>query len=71
MDHNAKDNPQRAHDDPNLEKEIERPPLSAHRAPTSRSSPLLRLFSKRDLHNRETVVKRAQSIRVKVNKRLN
>jgi hypothetical protein len=70
MNHSAKDNPHRAHDDPDLEKGTWRPPLSAHRAPTSRSSPLLWLFSNRGLHSREAVVKRVQSIRVRVNKRL-
>jgi len=53
-----------------MEKGIGRSLLSAHRAPTSRSSPLLRLFSKRELRSREAVAKPAQSIRIKLNKRL-
>ena len=71
MDHSEEDIPQRAHDDTDLEKGIERPPLSAHRVPTSKSSPIMRQFSKRELQNRETLAKRAQYIRVKAYKKLN
>ncbi len=68
LDHIAEDNPQRAHYDPDIEKGIARLLLSTHRAPINKSSPLLWMFSKRELHNRETVAKRAQARRVKVNK---
>jgi len=50
---------------------VERPPLFAQRAPTSRSSPLLLLLSKRDLSLREAAAKRAHSVRLRMNKRLN
>ena len=50
---------------------MERPPLFAQRAPTSKIYPLLLLFSKRDLSRREAAAKRAHFVRVCVNKRLN
>jgi len=69
-DHSAADNPKRAHGYFDLDKGIERPAPSAHRAPTIRSSHLLRLLSTRELAKRESVAKRAQSIRVRTNKGL-
>ena len=70
LDYNAADKPQRAHASPDLDKGIERPAPFAHRTPTIRSSPLLQLLSTRELHKRESVAKRAQSIRVTNNKGL-
>ena len=71
QDHNAADNPQWAHANPSLAECIERPAPSAHRTPTSRSCPLLRLLSTRELLKRESVAKRAQAKRVRTNKWLN
>ena len=46
-----------------------RPPPSAQRAPTSRSSPLLLLLSTRDLLRRIYTTKRTHSFRIRANKR--
>jgi hypothetical protein len=71
LGHGAADSPQRAHANPDVYKGIERSTPSAHRPPTSRNSPLLRLLSTRELPKRESEAKRAQAIRVKTNKGLN
>ena len=71
LDSGTSDNPQGPSANPNPAEGIERPEIYAHRTYTSRSSPLLRLFSIRDLLKRGAGAKRAQTRRVNTNKGLN
>jgi len=71
MDQNADDNPHRSHDDSYPTKGGARSPLFAQQAPTNKRSTLILALPKRDLHRRGTAAKRAHSVRVRVNKRLN
>jgi hypothetical protein len=69
MDQGAKENPHPTYGGLDPSARAARPPPSAQRAPTSRSSPLLLLLSRRDIHSRTTTAKRAPSVRIRANKR--
>ncbi len=66
--HGTASNPQRANAKPSLDEGAERPKPSAHRTPISKSSPLLRMLSPRELPKRGSVAKCVQATRVKSNK---
>jgi hypothetical protein len=69
MDQGAKGIPHRALDGADPTTRAARPSPSAQRAPTSKSSPILLLLSKRDFRCHATMAKRAHSVRIRVNKR--
>ena len=69
MNQGAKENPHPTYGGLDPSARAARPPPSAQRAPTSRSSPLLLLLSRRDIHSRTTTAKRAPSVRIRANKR--
>ena len=62
-------NPQPTSDDPIPSEGAARSKLSAQRIPTSKSSPLLMSLSRRDLLHRISTTKRANTVRIRTNKR--
>ena len=62
-------NPQPTYDGPNPSTGAARPPPSTLWTPTSISSPLLKLLSRRDVLHCLSTAKRAHSIRIRANKR--
>jgi hypothetical protein len=71
LDPSASDIPHWPPANPNVAEGIERPAPYARRTYASCSSPLMRLFSTRDLLKRRAVAKRAQTRRVNTNSGLN
>ena len=65
----ARKNTELTYGSPDPETRAARPPPSAQRGPTSRSSPLFLQLSKRDLLSRISTVKRTHSVRIRSNKR--